>query len=303
MLALTGAYCPYIHCCGDAPRPHPWSKPQRRLAHYLLVTSLEGEEQIVVDGERFAITQGTSYLVQPDSLSDLWSAKGSRPVWVHFDVVFHPERALHPHVTGYEPELGDRARFLQPRAKEVWGVDLPVLIPRPLQSAFRQRTFELVRTWHQRSDVCVLRATQLLAELLLRLVEHERRADAIETASLESRILQAENVAKQSLGAAFGVDEFAAAAGLSRSRFSALYKEFRGSSPGAFLRRERIQLAIELLARTRLTVAEIGANVGYPEPTAFGRAFRAHTGVSPRDWRRTALPKSSRDSTNRRDDR
>jgi AraC-like DNA-binding protein len=297
MLALTGAYCPYIHCCGDAPRPHPWSKPQRRLAHYLLVTSLEGEEQIVVDGQRYSIPQGASYLIQPGSLSDLWSVKGSRPVWVHFDVVFLEQRALHPHVVGYEPELGDRTRFLQPRAEEVWGVELPVLIPKALQSVFRQRLFELVRTWHQRSDVCTLRATQALSELLLRLVEHERAADAPDSATPESRVLQAENVARQSLGAAFGVDEFAAAAGLSRSRFSALYKAHRGISPGHFLRRERMQLAVELLARTQLSIAEVGANVGYPEPTAFGRVFRLHTGSSPSDWRRQALPKAARDST------
>ena len=296
MLALSAAYCPYIHCCGDAPRAHPWSKPQRRLAHYLLVTSLEGEEQIIVDGRRYAIAQGTSYLIQPGSLSDLWSAKGSRPVWVHFDVIYHPGRDTHPHVTGYEPELGDREHLLQPRAREVWGVDLPVIVPEPHAEFFRQRLFEVVRTWHQRSPVCVLRATEMLGDLLLRLVEHEYHGEDVEPQTLEARILKAESVAKRSLGLAFGVDEFAAEAGLSRSRFSALYKDFRGISPGAFLRQERMQLAVELLARTRLTVAEVGASVGYPEPTAFGRVFRMHTGTSPSDWRRAALPKSQRDS-------
>ena len=212
-----------------------------------------------MDGQRYSIPQGTSYLIQPGSLSDLWSSRGSRPVWVHFDVMFDARRAEHPHVVGYEPELGDRTRFLQPRATEVWGVDLPVLVPKPLQAAFRQRLLELVRTWHQRTELCVLRATHQLNELLLRMVEHERRSSAPEFPSLEYRILQAENVARQSLGAAFGVDEFAACAGLSRSRFSVLYKEFRGASPGAFLRRERMQLAVELLARTSLPVSEVGA--------------------------------------------
>src|SRR6478609_4587778 len=146
MLALTAAYCPYIHCCGDAPRPQPWGKPQRRLAHYLLVTSFEGEEQIVVDGDRYQIATGMSYLIQPNQLTDLWSVKGSRPVWVHFDVLFDPQRENHPHVVGYEPELNDRIRFLQPSAREVWGVDLPVPIPKPLQPLFRKRLFELVRT-------------------------------------------------------------------------------------------------------------------------------------------------------------
>jgi AraC-like DNA-binding protein len=295
MLALTAAYVPYIHCCGDAPRAHPWSKPQRRLAHYLLVTSLEGEEQIVVDEQRYQIGAGVSYLIQPGQLSDLWSVRGSRPVWVHFDVIFDAQREHHPHVVGGEPELNDRVRFLQPQAREVWGVDLPVIIPAPLQSLFRKRTFELVRTWHQRTPLCTLRAQQSLADLLLRLVEHVASASSLEPESLEGRLLAAENVARQSLDAPFGVDDFAAAAGLSRSRFTAVYQAQRGMSPGAFLRRERMQLATELLARTRLSMNEIGARVGYPDVTAFGRAFRALHGTTPTAWRKQALPETTRD--------
>jgi transcriptional regulator GlxA family with amidase domain len=177
----------------------------------------------------------------------------------------------------------------------VWGVDLPVMIPKPLQAMFGQRLFEIVRTYHQRTEICVLRATHGLAELLLRLVEHVIEPSVVAGASLEAKILAAEHVAKQNLATAFGVDEFAAATGLSRSRFSALYKQYRGVSPGEFLRRERMQAAVELLARTHLPVAEVGTLVGYPEPTAFGRVFRAHTGRAPSEWRRLALPKSQRD--------
>src|SRR5690606_20800566 len=105
--------------------------------------------------------------------------------------------------------------------------------------------------------------------------------------SLESRIQKAEEIARQSLALPFGVQEFAEAAGLSRSRFSVAYQAHRGISAGSFLRKERMERAIELLSQTDEPIAKVGEMVGYPEPTGFGRAFRRHTGLSPSRWRRT----------------
>jgi transcriptional regulator GlxA family with amidase domain len=105
--------------------------------------------------------------------------------------------------------------------------------------------------------------------------------------SLESRIQKAEDIALQSLALPFGVQEFAEAAGLSRSRFSVAYQAHRGVSAGCFLRKRRMERAIELLSDTEEPIAKVGAMVGYPEPTGFGRAFRRHTGLSPSRWRRT----------------
>lgn len=111
--------------------------------------------------------------------------------------------------------------------------------------------------------------------------------------SLESRIQKAEDVARQSLALPFGVQEFAEAAGLSRSRFSVAYQAHRGISAGCFLRQERMERAIALLSQTNEPIAKVGEMVGYPEPTGFGRAFRRHTGLSPSRWRRTVRKTAS----------
>lgn len=99
--------------------------------------------------------------------------------------------------------------------------------------------------------------------------------------SIERRIALAEQIARAHLSAPFGVQEFAEAAGLSRSRFSVAYQEHRGLSAGHFLRRARMEMAIELLRAGAHAISEVGKMVGYPEPTGFGRAFRRHTGLSP----------------------
>ena len=48
----------------------------------------------------------------------------------------------------------------------------------------------------------------------------------------------------------------------------------------------RRDIAIELLGKTGLAVAEVGAHVGFLEPSAFHRAFKKWTGVSPGVYRR-----------------
>jgi AraC-like DNA-binding protein len=48
----------------------------------------------------------------------------------------------------------------------------------------------------------------------------------------------------------------------------------------------RRSLAIERLSRTRVNVADIAADLGFAEPSAFHRAFRKWTGKSPAEFRR-----------------
>jgi transcriptional regulator GlxA family with amidase domain len=105
---------------------------------------------------------------------------------------------------------------------------------------------------------------------------------------ISHRIARAEEIARQNIATAFGVQEFAEAAGLSRSRFSVAYQNHRGTSAGCFLRRLRMERAVDLLKFSREPIAVVGKMVGYPEPTGFGRAFRRHTGLSPSLYRASA---------------
>ena len=214
MIAWHDAYCPFIHAADDSSRQYPWRIADRRLAHFLLVTSLDGEEELRVDGQRIVIPSGGSYLIQPDSLHDLAST-GNRPVWVHFDVRWDARRREHPHAGPYESELGPRARFLQPRAEAVWGIDLPVVAPAPLRALFAETVPRLARSWKGGDRLAVLAATHQLSGLLLSWVEHAWRGrEGGAGLDPQARVARAEAMAMRSLDTGFGVDEFAAAAGV-----------------------------------------------------------------------------------------
>lgn len=60
-----------------------------------------------------------------------------------------------------------------------------------------------------------------------------------------------------------------------------------GTNFQALLSEVQFQRASALLARTRLSIAEIGYRLGYAEPAAFTHAFSAWAGEPPSEWRLT----------------
>lgn len=83
----------------------------------------------------------------------------------------------------------------------------------------------------------------------------------------------------------WSLDDLAAVAGMSRTSFANAFRETVGITPGAYLQRWRIGIAQELLGEGR-SLKHIANEVGYSGEAALSRAFLAHTGKSPREWRR-----------------
>ncbi len=287
MLALSRPYSPWIHVANTDPRG-PWKILQRVLAHYLLVVSYEGAEQLIVNGEALEIPENAAYIIQPGVLAEqIGSEKGSRPAYLHFDVMYNPRRAEHGDVRSFATDLADRSHLLQPSSLEVWGVDLPVRVPPALQALFARKVDTIIRVWKRGHPFDQLEANQDLADLLLALVRHQdsKGMAAPGVIDPELRLRRAEATAQTSLSRPFGVDDFAEAAGLHRAQFTRLYGELRGTSPGDALREMRLTEAERLLQHTTLTVHEVGKQVGYPNQTVLGRSFKKRHGITPTEWR------------------
>jgi AraC-like DNA-binding protein len=81
------------------------------------------------------------------------------------------------------------------------------------------------------------------------------------------------------------VDEMAGLASLSRSRFSALYREFFGVSPREDLTAARLERARRLLSASVMTVDQVARHVGYDDPAYFNRLFKRKVGITPGSYR------------------
>ena len=74
---------------------------------------------------------------------------------------------------------------------------------------------------------------------------------------------------------------------LSPYHFSRAFKQSFGQPPHRFLTGRRIERAKSLLADRKLSVTEIGFDIGFSEASAFTSAFHKLTGETPTDYRRS----------------
>lgn len=74
-------------------------------------------------------------------------------------------------------------------------------------------------------------------------------------------------------------------AGLSRSRFSELFREETSHSVQAWTEEQRLRRACDLLETTMMPIGSVARSSGFADPFYFSRRFRKQTGYTPRDWR------------------
>ena len=84
------------------------------------------------------------------------------------------------------------------------------------------------------------------------------------------------------------LDGVAAQLGMSRRRFTGLFREVTGTTWGEYLRRLRVEHAKRLLRSTGRSVLAVTFESGFDDLSSFYRAFRRHEGVSPQRWRHRA---------------
>jgi AraC-like DNA-binding protein len=98
-------------------------------------------------------------------------------------------------------------------------------------------------------------------------------------------LLRARDLADARYFEPLGVDDLAAAAGLSKAHFSREFRRAFGESPHAYLLTRRLERAAALLRNTDRSVADICLSVGLQSIGSFTTSFTRTFGVSPTAYR------------------
>lgn len=134
----------------------------------------------------------------------------------------------------------------------------------------------------------LLEAAALLRLALLTI--SRRRAQTSTAVSAQERVHASVELLRREWKQRHTLPELAAAAGLSVTRYTALFGRLTGFAPIDFLIRQRVQQGATLLATTVAPIAAVAEECGFNDPYYFSRSFTRVMGCSPREYRRTHRP-------------
>ena len=132
---------------------------------------------------------------------------------------------------------------------------------------------------------------QLLVHVL-RNYSQSRRSEELELSRaglVDRRIRRSVELMHSQLDQELTLKALAAASYLSPFHFARLFKKLTGATPHNYLAGIRAARAQLLLAKTELSVTQVGARVGYLSASHFTKAFRVATGTTPREFRKALI--------------
>jgi len=157
----------------------------------------------------------------------------------------------------------------------VWGAE-PVL-SLLFEEAFEQRCGRMA---------LVERLVEVvMIQILRQLMESDEVSGGLLSGLADPRLRNALVAMHEAPAQDWTLDNLAGVAGMSRSAFATTFRETLGQTPGQYLQGWRVRLAQKALRRGR-SLKVIATEVGYGSEAAFSRAFKAHAGQSPREWKK-----------------
>jgi len=100
-----------------------------------------------------------------------------------------------------------------------------------------------------------------------------------------NEIARAREYIARHLGERFGLPEIAAAAGMSESYFSHLFKKETGHNITDYITRLKMEYAAGILENSRIKIADVAEQIGLDNPNYFSVIFKKAMGLSPHEYR------------------
>lgn len=132
--------------------------------------------------------------------------------------------------------------------------------------------------------VAALISLEGLARIDARRFPGERASTRLET---YRRLHRALDLIRSCYDEPLTIERLARTASMSPFHFQRCFRAGFGRTPIRALQERRLEVAGELLRRTRLSVLEVCDRVGFASAPTFARLFRRVHGVSPTQWRRS----------------
>jgi AraC family transcriptional regulator len=149
-------------------------------------------------------------------------------------------------------------------------------------ASLRSLSLRLYKEFKLMDDASALSIEGLILEMLA----HSARGHRESGSSRPPYWLRtAEAMIRESSAESLSLLSVAAVVGVHPSHLARAFRKFYGCTVGDYLRRARVERAVEELADENKTLAEIALEAGFYDQSHFTRAFKAHLGTTPRRFR------------------
>jgi AraC-like DNA-binding protein len=199
----------------------------------------------------------------------------------------------HSSVPVADPVLALRTFYLEERtvaevAGSLWGGKGTVTFRSPLIDDAETVTRLLVA--HRALDHRNLESEEKVCVALQRLVRRSATptGPARRLTGADARVATVREMLDDRTAENVGLDELAAAAGVSRFHLIRVFQRRYGLTPFAYQRNRRIEKARAVL-RTGKSIADAAAAAGFADQSHLGRSFRAVMGSTPGEYRESYL--------------
>ena len=226
-----------------------------------------------VGGDGFATSRWTAghVVLLPAGSQSEWCIRAPAAPFIHLHV--SPTRLLA--LAESEPSLKPRTHLLPAVNRED-----------PVLAALAESIVREIRLRQAGSGILIDSLFQSLCIQLLRTYsEDESIAGRRPYAIAPFRLRRAQDFIEEHVEQHIGLEEIAAAAGLSAFHFTRCFKEATGLTPYRYVLLRRVERAKDLLENTSQTLAEIALACGFATQQHLTETFRSHTGLPPGRYR------------------
>lgn len=270
------------HGRGSYPRhAHPFSE---------LFYTVEGEGTITYGSHTERCRPGHVYLARPgESHASTWQTAARRPwrgIIIEFNMALDPQRMAVDHDLGLARALAPAgARFLASR-------ESTLQLPRRDADTLRHSAGRLLQMMRRHPDggsafvvSFWLELMALVADALHRSGWQADRGLVLPHSQKEQHLLRARQLLSAADAAAFDIAAVARRVGMSKYHFVREFRRLFGVPPARYRTGLALERAGKVLLQTDHTVSEVADRAGYTDSSAFIKAFRRQTGMTPLAYR------------------
>jgi transcriptional regulator GlxA family with amidase domain len=124
----------------------------------------------------------------------------------------------------------------------------------------------------------------VLIQILRHLMETERIHSGLLAGMSHPKLRKALTAMHEQPAKEWSLESLADIAGMSRSIFANTFRDTVGSTTGVYLQAWRVRLVQKALLQGQ-QLKNIASEVGYGSEAALSRAFKAQSGLTPREWK------------------